>query len=459
MGNNTCCSKPDEKELAGGKMSQNNFETDQVNTLDKDGYPHDSEQVNQDVVKSVPNQELYNQEIQSPKVGNSYQVSVEVKSPNENEPQENNENIQSPNPGDTDAKQSYISNKEMTSPKQEEAVEEEQGEEQREGEEQVEGEAEGEEHVEGEEQGEGEGEEVVEDHGEEQAEGGQVEGQVEGEEQVEGEGEGEGEEGEEYVEEVQEEVEEEGEEKNVDNNLGETVADTKIIDNNIANQGGYAMQQQQQFYSQNDVNNYLQSGNNFISTASAEGAVDLNNLQAYPSTEMNENEDLNKYFQPGAATSNEVNYDYNAQNVSAVPVSTNNIDYNQYSTSGTVDYSGIGTSSVPAPTNIDLNNYGIQGTSNYDLNNYNVGAVSSTTNNVDYNNAVYTNAEGYSLPANNLGSTLTFGEQQGTVEGYNTYETGQATSNTYQTSYSSPIESYSYNYSYNVAGTSNQTNY
>ncbi len=454
MGNNTCCSKPDEKELAGGKMSQNNFETDQVNTLDKDGYPHDSEQVNQDVVKSVPNQELYNQEIQSPKVGNSYQVSVEVKSPNENEPQENNENIQSPNPGDTDAKQSYMANKEMTSPKQEEAVEEEQGEEQREGEEQVEGEAEGEEHVEGEEQGEGEGEEGVEDHGEEQ-----VEGQVEGEEQVEGEGEGEGEEGEEYVEEVQEEVEEEGEEKNVDNNLGETVADTKIIDNNIANQGGYAMQQQQQFYSQNDVNNYLQSGNNFISTASAEGAVDLNNLQAYPSTEMNENEDLNKYFQPGAATSNEVNYDYNAQNVSAVPVSTNNIDYNQYSTSGTVDYSGIGTSSVPAPTNIDLNNYGIQGTSNYDLNNYNVGAVSSTTNNVDYNNAVYTNAEGYSLPANNLGSTLTFGEQQGTVEGYNTYETGQATSNTYQTSYSSPVESYSYNYSYNVAGTSNQTNY
>ena len=454
MGNNTCCSKPDEKELAGGKMSQNNFETDQVNTLDKDGYPHDSEQVNQDVVKSVPNQELYNQEIQSPKVGNSYQVSVEVKSPNENEPQENNENIQSPNPGDTDAKQSYMANKEMTSPKQEEAVEEEQGEEQREGEEQVEGEAEGEEHVEGEEQGEGEGEEGVEDHGEEQ-----VEGQVEGEEQVEGEGEGEGEEGEEYVEEVQEEVEEEGEEKNVDNNLGETVADTKIIDNNIANQGGYGMQQQQQFYSQNDVNNYLQSGNNFISTASAEGAVDLNNLQAYPSTEMNENEDLNKYFQPGAATSNEVNYDYNAQNVSAVPVSTNNIDYNQYSTSGTVDYSGIGTSSVPAPTNIDLNNYGIQGTSNFDLNNYNVGAVSSTTNNVDYNNAVYTNAEGYSLPANNLGSTLTFGEQQGTVEGYNTYETGQATSNTYQTSYSSPVESYSYNYSYNVAGTSNQTNY
>ena len=99
-----------------------NFETDQVNTLDKDGYPHDSEQVNQDVVKSVPNQELYNQEIQSPKVGNSYQVSVEVKGPNENEPQENNENIQSPNPGDTDAKQSYMANKEMTSPKQEEAV-------------------------------------------------------------------------------------------------------------------------------------------------------------------------------------------------------------------------------------------------------------------------------------------------------------------------------------------------
>ena len=154
MGNNTCCSKPDEKEIAGGKTNQHNFDTDQVNTLDKDGYPHDSEQVNQqaetDVVKSVPNQELYNQDIQSPKVGNSYQVSVEVKSPNENEPQENNENIQSPNPGDTDAKQSYMANKEVASPKQEEPVEEEQHEEQVEGEGEEQVEREGEGQVEGE---------------------------------------------------------------------------------------------------------------------------------------------------------------------------------------------------------------------------------------------------------------------------------------------------------------------
>ena len=38
-----------------------------------------------------------------------------------------------------------------------------------------------------------------------------------------------------------------------------------------------------------------------------------------------------------------------------------NVDYNQYSTNGVVDLANIGTAStVPAPTNIDLNNYGIQ---------------------------------------------------------------------------------------------------
>ena len=124
MGANTCCSKPDEKsELKGGKNNQI-LDTDQVNTLDNNGYPHDSkDQVENGVLGGVSNQQLYNNEFQSPKVGNTYQVSVEVKSPNQNEQQKNIENVQSPNPGDTDAKDSYMEKKD--SPKQEEPVDEE----------------------------------------------------------------------------------------------------------------------------------------------------------------------------------------------------------------------------------------------------------------------------------------------------------------------------------------------
>ena len=80
------------------------------------------------------------------------------------------------------------------------------------------------------------------------------------------------------------------------------------------------------------------------------------------------------------------------------------------------------------------------------MNNYNVG--SGTTDNMGYNNI-----NDYSIPADNLGSTLTFGEQQGTNE-YNAYA-----ANNIQNSYGSPAQSYSYNYSYTVPGTSNQTNF
>jgi hypothetical protein len=288
-------------------------------------------------------------------------------------------------------------------------------------------------------------------------------------------------------------VEEEGEEQMVEdynNNLGKTVGETKIIDNNLVNQQVYTQQPYYPQNPQNDINSYLQSGN-FISTASAEGAIDLNNLQPTSTTEVAGNEDLNKYFEQGAAVSNSGNYNYNLENISAVPVTTNAIDYNQYSTNGVVDLANIGTAStVPAPTNIDLNNYGIQETGNFDLNNYNVGAVSSTTdnvdlnnynvgavssttdnvdlnnynvgavssttNNVDFNNLGFSNTQSYSLPDNNLGSTVTFGGQGGAVE-YNTYETSQVSN--VQNSYASPIQSYSYNYSYNVGGTSTQSNY
>ena len=72
--------------------------------------------------------------------------------------------------------------------------------------------------------------------------------------------------------------------------------------------------------------------------------------------------------------SNSGNYNYNVENISAVPVTINAIDYNQYSTNGAVDLANIGTDSImQAATYIDLNNYGIQEAGNFDLNNYNVG--------------------------------------------------------------------------------------
>ena len=188
-------------------------------------------------------------------------------------------------------------------------------------------------------------------------------------------------------------------------------------------------------YSQNDFNSYLQSGN-FITTASNQGAVDLNNLQYLSS---NGNDGLNNYYQQGAIISSDSgNYEYNTGNTSAVPLISS--DYNQYSTNGNVDvnnYNISGDSTIPAPTNIDLNNYDPQGTGNFDMNNYNV--VSGTTNNIGYDN---TNT--YSVHAGNLGSTLTFGEQQEATD-YNAYD-----ANNIQNSYGSPAQSYSYNYSYTV---------
>ena len=414
MGANACCTKPDEKsELKGGQNNQQNLDTDQANTLDKDGYPHDSEaQVENEALRAVSNQQLYNNEVQSPKVGNSYQVSVEVKSPNQNEQQENIENAQSPNPGDTDAKDSNMEKKEVNSPKQEEPEDEEPHDGQRE-------------------------------------EQGEVKSEKKGEEKEEEKGEGEeGEEGEELEEEeedVEEEGEGEGEEKieqdNKNINLGVTIGETQIIDNNIVNQEAYPQNQ----YSQNEFNSYFKSGDTFITTTSNQGAVDLNNLQYLSS---NGNDGLNNYYQQGAIISSDTgNYEYNTGNISAVPVISN--DYNQYSTNGNLDVNNynIGSNStIPAPTNIDLNNYDFKGTGNFDMNNYNV--VSGTTDNIGYDN---TNT--YSVPAGNLGSTLTFGEKQGTNE-YNEYGT-----NNIKNSYVSPVQSYSYNYSYTVPGNSNQTNF
>jgi len=87
MGNQACCLKPDEKltEVKGDKVVIDDIE--QINSLE--GYPHDSEQNKGQ--EQVSNQKLYNEEAQSPKEGNTYEVPINSKSPNENEQGENEE--------------------------------------------------------------------------------------------------------------------------------------------------------------------------------------------------------------------------------------------------------------------------------------------------------------------------------------------------------------------------------
>lgn len=461
MGIENCCSKPNEINSV--------LNTEKNKSVEKAGFPNDSVRDESQGLKSDTNQDLNNNENQSIEVGKSNQITVEVNSPNKNE-KENIENVQSPNPVDTDERGPPRENNDVVSPNPEEHTEEEQGQEQ--------GEEQGE--VEGEEQGEGEGEEEghVEGQVGEQMEI-QVEGQMEGGDQYEA--------GEEYVEEIHEEIEEDGEQnllQEYNDNLGETIGETKIIDNNLVKQDGNLPQNNQQ----KDLNEQIQSGNNYIKTASLEGAVDLNNLPAMSSTEVPANDEINRFFQQAnsISISNTGNIQNNPENISAVPVTNYNVDYNQYSTAGNIGLVGT-ASSVPAPTNIDLNKNGMQETGNFevnnynvssttqnvDLNNYNISALSSTPNNVDISNynigavSTTTNYVDLNSLANddnnnalsnaNASSTITFGIQ-GPAEN-SAVETSQININNIHNSYGSPLQSYSYNYSYVVPGTSHQTNY
>lgn len=457
MGIENCCSKPNE--------NNSDLNTEKLKS------PNDTVRNEALTLKPDTNLDLNNNENQSIEVGKSNQITVEVNSPNKNE-KENIENVQSPNPIDTDARGSPRENNDVVSPNPEEHTEEKQGQEQRE--EQVE--------VEGEGQGEGEGEE-----------GGHLEGQVGEQMEVQVEGQLEGEDqyytGEEYVAEIHEEIEEEEDgEQNLlqeyNDNLGETIGETKIIDNNLVKQEGNQPQNNQQ----KDMIEQIQSGNNYINTASLEGAVDLNNLPAMSSTEVPTNDDINKFFQKATSISisNTGNIQNNPENISAVPVTNYNVDYNQYLTAGNLGLVGT-TSSVPAPTNVDLNKNGMQETGNFglnnnnissttqnvDLSNYNISAVSSTPNNVDisnYNVGAVSTTTNYvdlnslanddnnnALPNENASSTITFGVR-GPGE-FSAVETSQVNINNIHNSYGSPVQSYSYNYSYVVPGASHQTNY
>ena len=99
MGNQTCCFKPDEKfmEVRGGQLHGEMID------VDKDGYPHDSQQgyreesnIQGEIQNSnqiqISNQQIYNQDVQQAKLGNAYEVPIDTKSPNENDNENDNEN-------------------------------------------------------------------------------------------------------------------------------------------------------------------------------------------------------------------------------------------------------------------------------------------------------------------------------------------------------------------------------
>ena len=99
MGNQNCCAKPEEKflEVKGGPV------TGEIVDVDKDAYPHDSEQAyraegnargEMEASNQISNQEIYNKQMQSPKIGNTYEVPIEEKSPKDNG-EENEQNIHS----------------------------------------------------------------------------------------------------------------------------------------------------------------------------------------------------------------------------------------------------------------------------------------------------------------------------------------------------------------------------
>ena len=417
MGAQNCCLKPDVKktEVQSTQLSEG------IVDIDKDGYPHDSQQpygaegenkAEFEAQNQVSNQEIYNKEAQSPQMGNTYEVAINANNPNdlENEEKENNQNIQSPNKVNSEEKNN-VEQENSPGPEDGNVMEQQQVEEKEEKEETKEKEENKEEQVEEE-----------------------VEEQVEVEEQEEGieEEQGEGGNGEEEERSGGEEEEGQNEEEN-DPLLAATVNDTNYITGNnnlnIPQTGEvehyeYINGQYYKVIQSNDanegnsyVNNYNESGA-FISAVNSNNAFDINNLNNIPVVEPTagtENVDLNQYFQQGAG------------------VSSGNFDLNNYSVNLNNNL-GISTA-VPEgnyyqSTNLELNK---QNTGTFDINNLNLGQTNS--NNVEvpqYNIGVsmqsgndisssyamqgntfsYVGGTSYNIPAGTTNSTMTFAGDQ-----------------------------------------------
>ena len=234
-----------------------------------------------------------------------------------------------------------------------------------------------------------------------------------------------------------------------------------------------------------DINKYFQNINN---TNPATPNFDLSNLEIGTSSTVPAPtgvDDINKYLQQTNTSNN--NFDLNNLNLGQTTatgafdldnlnigqnttLNTGNIDISQFgvnattiSSTGSADISNYGlgiASSVEQQTgnNDDLNKY-FQGANfssvngNFDLNNLNNIAGQQTTNtfssigNADLNN--------FNFADQALRSNITFAGSQipNNDNAYGITQT-QVTSSKVEGSYASPLQSYSYNYSYTVPVTS-----
>ena len=240
------------------------------------------------------------------------------------------------------------------------------------------------------------------------------------------------------------------EEINPLDHLGETIVQTTYINNpNNINNNNYIQKELNDIFNvegnniskpANSYINYNSQIISFVSTASAEGAFDLNNMQ----TQSNEINDIN--------TQN-LNY-YNTDLGGAV--SNNNKDLNVL-----LLKNGNNTNE-----DINFNNLG-QNTGNFDLNNENVDSSNNKVDDLQYNLESKTNYNNvfnslviqdansdsgvnYSNLANTLISAMTFGIQNKGNNNEN-LENFQVLKNNFKgSSYINPSQSVSYNYSYSV---------
>lgn len=383
MGIQSCCLRPEEKRVEISSPDQEN----------DNEIPQDSQQINNiEANNQLENQQI-NQQVTSSKVGNIQEMEVNH---NENEQIEQSANIQN------DEVNNNINQEAINSPQQNEENEEqmeEQGEEARE-------------------EGDEEEEQVVEVHEEVEIEDVPLQQGAKNEEEL----------------------------INPLDQLGDTVAQTKYInnqDNNninnsqeelnrIFNVGGNQMSNSHVTF--NDPNQVAP----IISTASAEGAFDLNQLSMQQSgINANyygmtssvpapiSNEDINQFLN----NANNENYDLNNNNTEQFDLNNLNMD----TSNNNVEYStyGLGIASQTVNYNNDINSLGI---------NANAGS-----------------GEAYEIHGGNTSSTLTFGGQG--ENNYQNFENAQVSNVVENSTYAIPGQSVSFNYSYTVPASSTLSQY
>ena len=397
MGVENCCLRPEEKKDEITHSSQINEEKNNL-------IPQNIKQINElEANKQLQIQQMHqniNQEISSEKIGNTHEVSI-------------NENEQNEKPNNDYSQQG------KDFPKQNEENEERSKEQM------------------------GEQVEELGEEGEEEEEG-QV---VEIHEEIEIEDITPGIEGVKFEEDI-----------NPLEQLGETVTQTTYINNpNNINNNNYTQEELNNIFNiegnniSKPANSYIDYNSQnipFVSTASAEGAFDLNNMQIQ-TNEINNinNQNLNYYdTASGALASN------NMEDLNILLKNGNN-----------------------EKADIEFNNLG-QNTGNFGLNNLNVDSLNNNANNSQYNLESKTNYNNdfnslvvqdsnsgpdanYPILANPLISAMTFGVQN---EGNNheNLENSQMLKNNIEGfSYINPAQSASYNYNYSFPTNFNSTQY